>query len=160
MATINREKLSIFTTTATTTATTQIKCEVDIEEEIYDYDAYDNFDDDNDDYKVDENDLQDTNLHLPENNKKLNPPKKQKIDKKLKTNTEPDAIDAEIKLCMQLKCDVCENNFETFSEVRQHYRDQHNQAGYIMCCGRKFDRRSRLHTHLGKHNNSIIKNLE
>lgn len=43
-----------------------------------------------------------------------------------------------IKKLFKMQCDNCDNAFETFSEAKLHYRRVHRQAGYLICCEKKF----------------------
>lgn len=56
---------------------------------------------------------------------------------------------------VQMKCDVCSDDreFESFSEIQNHFLDTHNTNGYIICCNRKFRRIGRVLQHCTWHDN-------
>lgn len=75
--------------------------------------------------------------------------------KKLHTNdsTENELHNQFIADNFDLSCDLCNNTFTTFYEIRQHYKDCHNgEKGYVKCCRTKLrslaDIREHIKTHL------------
>lgn len=75
------------------------------------------------------------------------PSKTQKTIKKSKT----DKDDEQILAWCQMVCMHCTQTFQRFAEVKVHYRDQHQENGYIICCKKKFFRRVRLLQHISHH---------
>lgn len=73
------------------------------------------------------------------------------------------ALDAEatpirfdqIKKLFSMYCDLCTNSksFESLADAQRHYRDVHNQRGYIKCCNRKFNAIKLINDHLIYHEN-------
>lgn len=54
-----------------------------------------------------------------------------------------------------MKCELCNDvEFETFLRALQHYRKVHKISGYLMCCGVKFNKRSRMLDHIRYHQSS------
>lgn len=75
--------------------------------------------------------------------------KLRKVDKVDKA----DKADEIIASFMKLKCEICNEEFDTFSLVWQHYRIVHNQRGYVICCNTKLSKRTRLLDHVNRHIN-------
>lgn len=51
-------------------------------------------------------------------------------------------------------CDQCQAIFQTLSEARTHYIDQHSSFnGYIKCCGKRFKKRGHVADHIQWHQN-------
>lgn len=44
-----------------------------------------------------------------------------------------------IKEFYNMKCALCPQTFENCLQIRSHYRDKHNQQGYLICCGKKIE---------------------
>lgn len=63
--------------------------------------------------------------------------------------------DKQISEFFHMECDLCQINFDTFVDAQRHYRNEHNQAGYIKCCGRKFLDRRRILAHIQRHINPM-----
>lgn len=64
----------------------------------------------------------------------------------------------DMKLIMKyvkMKCDICchDETFGSFSDCKRHYRDVHNENGYVLCCNRKFRRIVRVVQHCIWHEN-------
>lgn len=53
----------------------------------------------------------------------------------------------------KMTCFLCETPFETFSNVHKHFKEFHNEPGYIQCCDKKFFRRNVLIDHVNYHLN-------
>lgn len=59
---------------------------------------------------------------------------------------------ARIREIFDMKCDLCDFEFESLLRAKQHYRKVHNiQGGYLRCCGKKFDKRFGVLDHLRYH---------
>lgn len=56
---------------------------------------------------------------------------------------------------VQMRCDICieDQLFTSFSDVKTHYMQSHNQRGYVICCNRKFRRIGRILQHCAWHDN-------
>lgn len=56
---------------------------------------------------------------------------------------------------MRMRCEICrhEEHFKSFTNCKNHYRDVHNQNGYVVCCSRKFRRIGRVIQHCMWHEN-------
>lgn len=80
--------------------------------------------------------------------KKENPPKKSATK-----DESSDLQDQQIRDFFKMSCDICKINFQTMREAIQHYRQSHNQAGYLMCCDKKFYRRCKALDHIQMHIN-------
>jgi len=66
--------------------------------------------------------------------------------------------DAKIRDFVNLTCDLCKKletniNFSTFKELQQHFVQIRNEKGYVMCCGKKLNRKDRLISHIINHTN-------
>uniref|UniRef100_A0A1I8MUY0 C2H2-type domain-containing protein n=1 Tax=Musca domestica TaxID=7370 RepID=A0A1I8MUY0_MUSDO len=100
--------------------------------------------------------------------KERNTPKKYK--KREKTASEPKRMSKEdiaarqaqqaeydniiIKFFEKLRCPKCELLVQTFSEMRAHFRIDHNDDhGFVECCGRRFATRKFLAEHIMVHYN-------
>ncbi|XP_013102629.1 zinc finger protein 391-like [Stomoxys calcitrans] len=56
-----------------------------------------------------------------------------------------------LKKHFQINCDKCNEPFETFPLLAQHFSQVHNERGYAVCCGNKFVYRSCLVEHIRLH---------
>lgn len=61
--------------------------------------------------------------------------------------------DEQIRNYCGLKCEICSEHFETFTDTIAHYRKVHNQRGYIICCDKKMFKRFMIVQHIMKHIN-------
>lgn len=61
--------------------------------------------------------------------------------------------DKQIRDFFRMSCDMCELTFQTMREALRHYRDTHDQAGYLICCEKKFFRRCLALDHIRMHVN-------
>lgn len=53
-----------------------------------------------------------------------------------------------------LSCDLCDAEFTSFNDARQHYKASHNEdKGYLKCCGMKYRSFSLIRDHIKKHLN-------
>ncbi|KAJ6641729.1 Transcription factor grauzone [Pseudolycoriella hygida] len=64
-----------------------------------------------------------------------------------------DYLDAKIRVIFSMKCDICDDAFETYREVHKHFRAAHNMKGYLICCGNKFLHRDSVISHIKFHSN-------
>ncbi|XP_037951055.1 transcription factor grauzone-like [Teleopsis dalmanni] len=71
----------------------------------------------------------------------------------IKNDLKTDDVDLKIAEHMNLTCDVCAIKNLTFGTLRQHMRKVHRVKGYVLCCGKKFFKRSVLVEHIEKHVN-------
>lgn len=83
--------------------------------------------------------------------------KSKKFNKKISVTT-VNVLDEDNKRLLsyvQMKCDMCadDREFDSFSEIQNHFLDTHKQNGYIMCCNRKFRRIGRVLQHCTWHDN-------
>ncbi|XP_075150585.1 uncharacterized protein LOC142224688 isoform X1 [Haematobia irritans] len=53
----------------------------------------------------------------------------------------------------KITCDKCQESFERFRFLCQHYTKEHNEEGYALCCGNKFYNRKSLVDHINYHLN-------
>ncbi|KAM7350303.1 transcription factor grauzone-like [Cochliomyia hominivorax] len=51
-----------------------------------------------------------------------------------------------------LSCNICKISVDNFSDLKNHFRKQHNILGYAMCCNKKFYKRGVLVDHINVHN--------
>lgn len=91
---------------------------------------------------------------------KTTKPKVTKIPLKYKTVEEQtqkraklEIEDQQIREYFKMNCDVCEDHFETFLDIKNHYKDKHQSVGYLTCCGKKFIRRGACLSHISRHVN-------
>lgn len=167
-----QRKLSITATDSSTLTT--VKCEINKSDEeecdTTDWIGLIDFNDD-DDYKIDKDEMplfekDEKPILLSHKNgtrsKKAKKKSNKKLTKKLdKINTDEtynrksnsNYIDEQIKSFFQMKCELCESNFETFAEAVRHYNDAHKQSAFITCCGKKYFHRTKLFDHLMIHKN-------
>lgn len=55
---------------------------------------------------------------------------------------------------MSMVCDLCGDAFDTFEEAVQHHQLQHgDDAGYVVCCGKKYKKKPRAVLHCHWHEN-------
>ncbi|XP_001237671.3 transcription factor grauzone [Anopheles gambiae] len=59
-----------------------------------------------------------------------------------------------------MKCEMCEEQLESFTALKNHYYRTHRTPGYIKCCGRTFHSRYRLLEHLSYHVGSSMVRCE
>lgn len=52
-----------------------------------------------------------------------------------------------------LLCESCDYAAESFYALERHYKTEHDQRGYAICCGRKFCKKRRLYEHCQRHVN-------
>lgn len=65
-----------------------------------------------------------------------------------------DAAELIIPSYFDTSCDKCHAIFQTLSEARTHYIDQHDSFnGYVKCCGKRFKKRSHVTDHILWHQN-------
>lgn len=57
---------------------------------------------------------------------------------------------------MQLKCDICGLELETFALLRNHMKSVHEVHPYVKCCEKKFTKRAWLYDHIKFHLNPDI----
>lgn len=66
-----------------------------------------------------------------------------------------------IRNFVDIKCHVCDEQFDAFWRVRKHFKNFHpEQKGYVMCCNRKFTRRYALLDHIEWHDRSKVHSCE
>ena len=53
----------------------------------------------------------------------------------------------------QITCNLCQTPLETFTLMIKHFKEEHNQRGYVICCKRKFSYRTELVDHIQVHLN-------
>lgn len=58
-----------------------------------------------------------------------------------------------IKEYYKMVCELCDYAFETFLDVRHHYRQVHDKAGYLSCCNKRLFNRSSVLDHIRVHLN-------
>ncbi|KAH8235837.1 hypothetical protein KR032_008683 [Drosophila birchii] len=64
-------------------------------------------------------------------------------------------MDIYIALHGRLECCLCgrdEDQFQNFAEMKRHFRNQHQSAGYVVCCQRRYKKRALYVDHLRMHN--------
>lgn len=71
------------------------------------------------------------------------------VQKKLKL----DAENQTIREYFKMNCDVCNEYFENFLDIKTHFREKHKSTGYLTCCGKRFFRRGGLLDHISRHVN-------
>lgn len=50
-------------------------------------------------------------------------------------------------------CTLCPVEFTSFANVKQHYRTEHNQNGFLECCNKKYTKLHRVLEHCTRHFN-------
>lgn len=63
------------------------------------------------------------------------------------------SMDEQIRDVFDMKCKNCEIELDTLRTAKTHYRTEHQQKGYLMCCERKFYRRFQVVDHVMMHIN-------
>lgn len=63
--------------------------------------------------------------------------------------------DSQIKEFVRLICNICtdKTEFDTFKQLQEHYDNNHNCKGYVICCDKKIFRKDRLMNHIINHIN-------
>ncbi|XP_037824142.1 transcription factor grauzone-like [Lucilia sericata] len=51
----------------------------------------------------------------------------------------------------QIECNLCQTSFVNFIELLKHFKEEHKQRGYALCCNRKFFSRPVLVDHIYVH---------
>ncbi|XP_058820662.1 transcription factor grauzone-like isoform X2 [Topomyia yanbarensis] len=82
-----------------------------------------------------------------------------KVQQTKKREKEDDELNTLIRQRISLTCHKCSEpdagtsaeTFETFYQLRLHFRKVHNSNGYVFCCDRKWSTKMGLMTHLKKH---------
>lgn len=64
-----------------------------------------------------------------------------------------DAENQTIREYFRMNCDVCNEHFENFLDIKTHFRQKHKSTGYLTCCGKRFFRRGGLLDHISRHVN-------
>ena len=59
--------------------------------------------------------------------------------------------DKTIKEFIGIKCNFCDADFDSFSDMTRHCREDHEEDGFLECCGRKYDKRWLLYDHVLQH---------
>lgn len=59
----------------------------------------------------------------------------------------------QIREYFKMNCDVCGDYFETFQDIKNHFREKHQSVGYLACCGKRLKRRRALLEHISRHVN-------
>lgn len=62
-----------------------------------------------------------------------------------------DTFDQIVREFCSLTCDLCTTKFRTIVHAQVHYRNEHDQRGYIKCCGRKLFLYTTAKEHLQRH---------
>lgn len=63
-------------------------------------------------------------------------------------------VDERIRAFMTLNCIHCDaSDFDNFSTLFSHWRDEHDSDGHLRCCGIKFNQRYKLFRHIEVHMN-------
>uniref|UniRef100_A0A182JHK8 C2H2-type domain-containing protein n=1 Tax=Anopheles atroparvus TaxID=41427 RepID=A0A182JHK8_ANOAO len=52
---------------------------------------------------------------------------------------------------MGFHCEVCDKKLDSFQALKEHCRAEHGAVGRVICCGKRFTRKDRLHTHILNH---------
>lgn len=53
----------------------------------------------------------------------------------------------------QITCNLCQIPLKTFTLMIKHFKEEHKQRGYVICCKRKFSYRTELVDHIHVHLN-------
>lgn len=64
-------------------------------------------------------------------------------------------MDTYIALHGRLECCLCggdDDQFQNFAEMKRHFRNHHQSAGYVVCCQRRYKKRALYVDHLRMHN--------
>lgn len=73
----------------------------------------------------------------------------EKSEKKLKSANHMN--DKFLKENFKINCSVCLTPAETFHALCKHFKSEHKQIGFVICCKKKFYRRSLLVDHVHQH---------
>jgi hypothetical protein len=83
-----------------------------------------------------------------------NPKFREFEEKWRKSYKDGNALESSIKEYCKMECFKCTNvSFTKWLEMKKHYRDEHQMAGYIVCCNKKFSKRVRILEHIARHLN-------
>lgn len=80
-------------------------------------------------------------------------PKTAKANESIIDHRQSDLQDQQIREFFEMTCEICKLSFHTMRQAIQHYRKSHNQAGYLVCCEKKFFRRCLAVDHIRLHIN-------
>lgn len=58
---------------------------------------------------------------------------------------------ANIRSFFDMNCKMCDNQFNTFKDAQEHYREAHGRSGFVHCCDKKFRRPCEIKDHIRKH---------
>lgn len=76
---------------------------------------------------------------------------------KRKKETQPDDnMDEKILDFVKLDCEDCAHKSTNYLDFLAHTRLVHGKPGFVYCCGKKFNRRSKIVDHIGWHINPDI----
>lgn len=70
------------------------------------------------------------------------------------------ATNQKLREFYDMKCEMCEEQLESFNALKKHYYQTHRTRGYIKCCGRTFHKQYRLLEHLSYHVGSSMVRCE
>uniref|UniRef100_A0A1I8Q6K9 C2H2-type domain-containing protein n=1 Tax=Stomoxys calcitrans TaxID=35570 RepID=A0A1I8Q6K9_STOCA len=76
-----------------------------------------------------------------------------KIDNPCIPKMELSEYDEFLKKHFEMKCAFCQQKFDEFRSLCNHYSSAHNEQGYALCCDKKFFRRPHLIDHINYHLN-------
>lgn len=78
--------------------------------------------------------------------------KRERISRK-----ESDKVLEKLSLYFKMFCDLCLSPFSTFSEAIKHFKEVHDQPGYIICnCNKKFQHLYKITQHCIWHENPEV----
>lgn len=80
-------------------------------------------------------------------------PKKSTVIDHIQKKLNLDAENQTIREYFKMNCDVCNQHFENFLDIKTHFRQKHKSTGYLTCCGKRFFRRGGLLDHISRHVN-------
>ncbi|XP_058828723.1 zinc finger protein 62 homolog [Topomyia yanbarensis] len=78
------------------------------------------------------------------------------VKPKVKTSSAKPTDDELILEHFNLSCDLCQQSFNDFGDLRQHFESVHNEEPYLKCCNKKFNKKYLMVQHLQWHMNPEI----
>ncbi|XP_055609363.1 transcription factor grauzone-like [Uranotaenia lowii] len=106
---------------------------------------------DDDEYEEEEGE------YIPKAKRKYTPRKKSTSPKKPKAPSKPreprvgPSLDEKILQHYKLSCDLCAEPLEDFTVLRKHYKNCHDQEGYLKCCNKKIYKKCWMIEHIQLH---------
>lgn len=79
-----------------------------------------------------------------------------KFIQKKNRNEVDDSNNLLIQTFFFMDCDLCSTKFQTYTDMKRHYKTVHKKAGYLLCCDKKYTKLCRILEHCAWHQNPDI----